>query len=364
MKFTTPGDERRGGLGLARLSLYNRRMASKTALNAAQSALLGQPLDSKIWLEGPAGSGKTTAAVQHILRLLESGVAAESILVFVPQRSLAAPYIQALRQQSRYPGGQVSVHTLGSLSLQMVELFWFLVAERAGFKHPQDLPNFLNLELVQYFMTRAVEPLINQRDYFNSVRIDRARLYSQIIDNMNKAALVGFPISEIGARLKSALRGGVEQAHIFDDAQTCALAFREYCLAHNLLDFSLYVEVFRERVVTQPQAEAFLRGRYKHVIADNVEEEPPASHRLLAALLENCRSALMLFDHDAGFRRFLGADPVNARRLRALCDVVETFDASLVMQPPMRALGASLATQLGFVSARPGSQASVEARWR
>ena len=129
------------------------------------------------------------------------------------------------------------MQTLGSLSLQMVEMFWFLIAERAGFAHPQDLPNFLSLELVQYFMTRAIEPLVNQRDYFNSVRIDRARLYSQIVDNMNKAALVGFPISEIGARLKTALAGGVEQTHIYDDAQTCALAFRDYCLARNLLDF-------------------------------------------------------------------------------------------------------------------------------
>ena len=80
-------------------------------------------------------------------------------------------------------------------------------------------------------MTRAIEPLVDQRDYFNSVRIDRPRLYSQIVDNMNKAAIVGFPISEIGSRLKSALASGVEQAHIFDDAQTCALAFRKYCLA-------------------------------------------------------------------------------------------------------------------------------------
>ena len=255
---------------------------------------------------------------------------AESILIFVPQRSLAQPYILALREQSTYQGGQVTIHTIGSLSMQLVEMFWFLVSERAGFEHPQDLPNFLSLELVQYFMTRSIEPLVNQRDYFNSVRIDRSRLFSQIVDNMNKAALVGFPVSEIGTRLKSALAmggGGVEQAHIFDDAQTCALAFREYCLAHNLLDFSLYLEIFRDYVLPLPQAEAYLRGRYKHIIADNVEEEPPASHDALAALMESCSSALILYDRDAGFRRFLGADPDHARRLREYCDVQETFDA-------------------------------------
>ena len=279
--------------------------------------------------------------------MLERGVPAESILIFVPQRSLAQPYIRALRGLTGHRGGQVSVHTIGSLSLQLVEMFWFLIAGRAGFKHPHDLPNFLSLELVQYFMTRVIEPLVDQRDYFSSVRIDRPRLYSQIIDNMNKAALVGFPISEIGSRLKTALASGVEQAHIFDDAQACAMAFREYCLDHNLLDFSLQLEVFRNHVWRAPQARGYLRGRYRHLIFDGAEEDNPASHEFVGDLLEICQSALILYDRDAGFRRFLGADPDSALRLRERCDVKATLEESFVMGAEVSALGVALATQLG-----------------
>ncbi len=240
------------------------------------------------------------------------------------------------------------MQTIGSLSLQMVEAFWFLIAGDAGFKHPRDLPNFLSLELVQYFMTRAIEPLVDERDYFNSVRIDRPRLYSQIVDNMNKAALVGFPISEIGSRLKTALASGVEQAHIFDDAQTCALAFRKYCLEHNLLDFSLQLEVFRDHVWAAPPAQGYLRGRCKHLIVDGAEEDNPASHGFLSDLLESCESALIIYDRDAGFRRFLGADPNNARRLRDRCDVKTTLDETFVMGEAVAELGAQLAAQLGI----------------
>ena len=272
----------------------------------AQSEIIDAPLNCNIWLEGIAGSGKSSVGVARVLHLLGRGVPAESILIFVPQRALAQPYITALRQHTAHRGGQVSVQTIGSLSLQMVETFWFLIAGRAGFKHPNDLPNFLSLELVQYFMTRAIEPLVDERDYFNSVRIDRPRLYSQIVDNMNKAALVGFPISEIGTRLKSALASGVEEAHIFDDAQTCAIAFRKYCLERNMLDFSLQLEIFREQVWAEPSARGYLRGRFKHVIVDGVEEDNPASHGLLRDLLESCESALIIYDRDAGFRRFLG----------------------------------------------------------
>ena len=320
-------------------------------LSKGQTEILELPLDRRIWLEGMAGSGKTTVAVRRVLHLLASGVPAESILIFVPQRSLAQPYIRALRGLTSHRGGQVSIHTIGSLSLQMVETFWFLIAGQAGFKHPQDLPNFLSLELVQYFMTRAIEPLVETRDYFSSVRIDRPRLYSQIVDNMNKAALVGFPISEIGSRLKSALASGVEQAHIFDDAQTCAMAFRKYCLEHNLLDFSLQLEVFRAHVWAAPAARRHLRGRYRHLIVDGLEEDNPASQEFLKDLLESCQSALILYDRDAGFRRFLGADPDSARRLGERCEVKATLEDSFVMGPEVSALGAALAGQLGAADA-------------
>ena len=332
-------------------------------LSDKQAAVAQLPLDEKIWLEGIAGGGKTSVGVGRVLRLLSQGVPAETILIFVPQRSLAHPYVAAMREHTLYQGGQVSVHTIGSLSLQMVEMFWFLVAERAGFLHPQDLPNFLSLELVQYFMTRAIEPLVKQRDYFNSVRIDRARLYSQIVDNMNKAALVGFPISQIGSRLNAALAGDVEQTHIFDDAQTCALAFRDYCLERNLLDFSLYLEVFRDHVQALPPAQAYMRRRFRHLIVDNVEEDNPASHNFLASLLEDCASALIIFDRDAGFRRFLGADPDHARRLRQACDVHESLDESRVMQPAVAALGRRLSAHLGLV-ATSGERSDARAALR
>ena len=303
-------------------------------------------VDQSIWLEGIAGGGKTSVGVQRMLHLLENGAPAESIMIYVPQRSLAQPYLDALRGDSAHTGGQVTLHTLGSLSLRLVEAFWFLVASDAGFHHPRDLPNFLSLELVQVFMARAIEDMVRSRDYFNSLRIERSRLYSQISDNMNKAALCGFPITQIGSRLKSALGGGVEQAHIFDDAQTCALAFREYCLARNLLDFSLQVEVFQRHVRSLPQARDFLRRRCKHLIADNIEEDNPVSHRLLHALLESADSALLIYDSDAGFRKFLGADAENSRRLRDDCDVQLRFDRSHVMSPAVHALGARLVSRL------------------
>ena len=72
-------------------------MRNKSSFSPEQAAGALAAADEKVWLEGPAGSGKTSAGVARVLRLLESGVPAESILIFLPQRSLAQPYMEALR---------------------------------------------------------------------------------------------------------------------------------------------------------------------------------------------------------------------------------------------------------------------------
>ncbi len=311
------------------------------SLSAGQRRVVEQPVESHLFLEGPAGCGKTTAGVHRLRRLLENGVPASSILILVPQRTLATPYYDALHSPAVGPGGEVTVVTIGGLAQRMVDLFWPLVAAEAGFAHPDRPPTFLTLETTQYHMARLVRPLLEQH-YFDTIVIDRNRLYSQIVDNLNKAAVVGFPITTIGERLKAAWQGDESQRRVYDEAQTCALRFREYCLAHNLLDFSLQVEVFRDYLWASPTRRAYLLERYRHLLVDNVEESVPLAHDILRDWLPAARSALLIYDTDAGYRRFLGADPEGGHALGDLCDTRVVLDESFVSGRDVAALGAAL----------------------
>jgi len=314
-------------------------------LSDHQLALVERPIKSKTFLEGPAGSGKTTAGVGRLLHLLDSGIPGGAILVVVPQRTLATPYYEALRRPTVRAGGQVTISTVGGLAQRMVDLFWPLVADEAGFAQPDRPPTFLTLETAQYYMARLVHPLLDQ-GYFETVVIDRNRLYSQIIDNLNKAAVVGFPHTEIGERLKAAWGGERSQRRIYDEAQACATRFREYCLAHNLLDFSLQLELFTNYLWPLPLCRDYLLTTYTHLIADNIEEDTPVAHDLLGEWLSHCQSALLITDGEAGYRRFLGADPENVHMLRELCEEQVVFTESYVTSPDLRAFGYQLAQSL------------------
>ncbi len=306
-------------------------------LTREQIAVIEAPIDAKILLFGPAGSGKTTTGVERMRALLNAGVPGESILMLTPQRTLQEPYLELLHSPGRGVGGEVTPATMGGLARRMCELFWPLAAEAAGFSRPDQPPIFLTLETAQYYMAYIVRPLLEQ-GYFESVTIDRNRLYSQIIDNLNKAALVGFAHTDIGVLLDSTTQGDASQRRIYANAQDCANRFRAFCLQYNLLDFSLQMEVFANVLWPQPVVRNFLTRSYRHLIYDNVEEDSPRAHDLLREWLPDFESALLVFDEGGGYRKFLGADTGSGWALGQLCGEQVEFRGSFVSSPAIVAL--------------------------
>ena len=306
--------------------LYPRLM---TNLSLIQRQVIESPLDIRLFVSGSAGTGKTTTGIERLRYLLDQGVPADSILMLTPQRTMQEPYQDLLFSPERRAGGEVTSATIGGLARRICDLFWPMAAEAAGFRNPDQPPVFLTLETAQYYMAYLVRPLLEQ-GYFQSLTIDRNRLYSQILDNLNKAAVVGFPYTEIGSRMDEAWFGDPGQRRIYQDAQECASLFREYCLENNLLDFSLQLDIFANILWPQEQVQNFLKQTYRHLIYDNVEEDAPRAHDIIGEWLADFDSALLIYDNDAGYRYFLGGDAVTGYALSEVCDERIEFAESFV----------------------------------
>jgi hypothetical protein len=297
------------------------------------------------FLTGPAGTGKTTYAITRLRELLINQVPGYSILVLVPHLTLAGPY-QALLRDPALPGASaVDVLSLNGLALQTIDLFWPLVAERAGFKRPQARPIFMNIETAQYYLRQVIDPLLKQ-GYFDPnvvpITISLPRLMSQILDNLNKAAQMGLPHTQVGQRLATSLAAEPSGRVALEHAQTCINEFRNYCLAHNLLDFSLRIETFYQHLWPVEGIRQYLTRRYRHLIIDNLEEDSPFAHTILRDWLASTESALLISDEDAGYRIFLGANWRTAQKLADLADETLRFTESQVASPDILALGKQL----------------------
>jgi len=326
-------------------------------LTSEQRALAARPLNARIFLEGPAGAGKTTCGRKRLRFLLDQGVPAGEILLLVPQRVYANPYLPARLEEGgendpSLQNGAVQALTLAGLAQRAIEKFWLLAAAEAGFAAPDRPPVFLNVETAQYFLARVIAPLLED-GYFNSITLERRSLYSQILNNLNRAASVGFPHTEIGERLRSAWTGAKERERMYSDLQECANRFRAYCLEHNLLDFSLQIEVFTRRLWRLPACRSWLLETYRHLIADNLEEGTPVLHDLLYAWLPDCASALLIYDWEGGYRTILAADPVTAYRLKERCQEQVSFERSFVTPPELEAWIPFLGRALSRTQVRP-----------
>lgn len=318
---------------------------SSPYLTPEQHAVIDQPFDAHVFLEGSAGSGKTTVGVERVLHLLANGIPGNEILLLVPQRTLATPYYEVLRGPEIPAGGAVSILTIGGLARRMVDLFWPVISEQAGFAYPDQPPTFLTLESAQYYMAHLVRPLLTE-GYFDSVTIDRNRLYSQILDNLSKAAAVGFPHTQISSRLKSAWIGEPAQARVYEDSQYFATLFRDFCLSHNLLDYSLQLELFRHFIWSTSLCQEYLINEYRHLIVDNLEEDIPLTSDLLRDWLPDFDSALIIYDQDGGYRQFLSADPESNYALKQHCNVHAELRDEFVSSKEISSFGLTLANFL------------------
>ena len=311
-------------------------------LSQDQRSLIESPLTTKVFLEGPAGTGKTTVAVERLRYLLEHGVPSDSILLLLPQLTLAGPYTALLQSTS---ADRVTLTTFAGLAQRLLEMFWRQVAGDAGFAFPDQPPVFLNLETAEYFMAHVLRPHLDE-GLFKTVTLERSRLYTQILESLNHAAVAGFPITEIGARLKSAWLGDPAQLRIYEDVQFSANLFRSFCLQHNLVDFSLLAELFRQHLWHDPVCHDYLLHTYRHLLVDNVEEDAPVVHDMLREWLPSFDSALIIYDQEAGFRSLLGADPVSAVSLHKSCDQHIIFQRAFVASPPLQTLEKTLGAAL------------------
>ncbi len=293
------------------------------------------------FLEGPAGTGKTTAAMQHLHSLLEDDVSPYAVLALVPQRTLGRPYQINLVESGWSNVAGVDIVTIGGLARRSAERFWPLIAEPAGFAGDTE-PTFLTIETAQYHMAQFVDEA-TQTGRFDSVSVPRARLIAQALDNLSKAAINGFNIEDVTERLIAAWGGHSSRHMVYRTWQEVAQNFRAHCLQHNLLDFSLQIEVFTRHILNIEQSAAYLRKQYRHLVADNIEENSPVALDFIRWLWPSLESALLVYDSDAGYRIFLGAEPDAAHHLRDLCQSHEVHATAHGQSPPLQHLEQAVA---------------------
>lgn len=278
------------------------------------------------FIEGSAGTGKTTLAVAQLMDWLNSGVPAHEILVFISQRTLGIPYFRALNESNIPNAASVRIVTLGGLARRALTDYWTRVAGQLVKEWDGREPIFLNVETAQYYMAQFVEPAI-QAGHYEGVSVERSRIVAQTLDTLAKAAINAFPFDEVVDRLTAAWVGHSSRPRVYRTTMDIAQDFQAYCKENLLLDFSLQVDLYMKLLLNDADYAKQVKATHRYLIADNLEENFPVMLDFVNWLWPSLEDACLVYDTDAGYRIFLGASPELAYDFREKCDHHQTQES-------------------------------------
>ncbi len=306
------------------------------SLTATQQAAIAAP--GSLFLQGQAGSGKTTALLHRLARLLQEGESPYSILILLAEAA-DRRRIHIFLQQQLDDGDSDGLHHLHAttftyLAREMVQQFWPLIARPAGFERPFQPPRYIHYDMAQLLMWRIVGDMLNE-GAFAGITMRPQQIVSQALDNLNRAALNRLSLDDAAQRQLQSAAGEPDAARHIRDAMRAAQTFRAHCRRHSLIDVSLAVRVFDTQLLQHPEFHRYFRERFRHLLVDNVEEQTAAGQQFVASLLDVVQSAAIVHDHGGGYKQLLSAHPGGAAAFGELCRQSLTFEQQFVSSTPL-----------------------------
>ena len=139
------------------------------------------------FLLGPVGTGKSLVLQERLLRLLDRGEPAYTILVLIAEPEHRQPFKKAVMTSGLGPYADLKLTTFSQLALEMVKLFWPLIARQSGFTQPNLPPTILTYDLAQLLMWQIINPLLEE-GAFADLRLRPQQIVSQVLDTLNRSA--------------------------------------------------------------------------------------------------------------------------------------------------------------------------------
>jgi len=311
----------------------------EAGMTPQQEQAIFAPSEKRLLVQGEAGTGKTTALIHRVARMIREGTPPGHIRVLVRTPLQRRRWLEGPVQGLLPPA---AITTFFGLVRREVSLFWPLVAPESGVP----APHICNIELNEYLIQKTVEFLREQKKYFVGTQCSLSTLSSEIANNLAKAALNRQPFS----RIESILIGGMERPNpvrqrVIHQMQGALNMYIKELTVYSLLPFALAIEAFNRLNEQADYIESFSQ-RYPYLVVDNLEEASCTEICFLRELSFRLRGMTVGYDPCGGNTRVLGACPELAEReILPLCESVKLIH-SFSAAPPYLTLAKATARRI------------------
>ncbi|MEM7797659.1 MAG: hypothetical protein AAF633_00595 [Chloroflexota bacterium] len=331
---------------------------SELILSPTQKKLVAQ--DRKMFIEGAAGTGKTTLLYERLRHLLNEPAylnpdrppsrfgSANGVLVLLPERSKYAGFQPLLDQlEPSSPRLEAQLSTIYQLARDGVEKYWSMIAPQAGFEDPQSGPTWLTYDMAQTVMWEVVTPMLRD-GYFADLRLRPQQIISQLLDNLNRAASNRITVEVAIDKQLAAWAGDQEHRKQLYDAKRAAELFIQRCFNNNLLDTSLIMSVFDRFILQNKGLLQNYLGRFAHLLVDNIEEQTLLGQAVIERLIMQVESAHVIYDEGGGYKRLLAASPDQVELIKNRLDESVVMDETFGLDQEIFLVANKVRRRLGL----------------
>ncbi|MBS1912513.1 MAG: ATP-dependent helicase [Bacteroidetes bacterium] len=274
-------------------------------LNAAQLAVAEQ-IDGPVLVVAGAGTGKTRTLVYRVARMIESGIAPESILLLTFTRKAAQ---QMLRRAAELVGPKAE-HVQGGTFHSFANLTLRRHAEAAGYA-----PGFT---------------ILDQGDCEDVINLLRARLGLdarglRFPRKQSLAAMISASVNRLTPLSTIIEEDYPQYRRQIDDIEKLARSYQQYKREHSLMDYDdllINMSLLLER---NNDVRERLAGLHRYIMVDEYQDTNRLQHEIVRQLGERHRNVMVVGDDSQSIYSFRGAN------FRNIMDFPKTFAGTMII---------------------------------
>lgn len=262
--------------------------------------------EKSIIVSGKSGSGKTTLAIEKYKHMIEEEkINSENILVLVMNRHQAMTWEKELCLKT---AGEFKIYTYQNFVSRELSKFWPIIESKCSKIEKKSLkPEFISTDLANYMMELLVN-YYRRKGYLVDITSHSSSIASDLVSNINKAAMSLVDFKEIGTRLYNSLQ--IKESISRENYEHIDSIIDHYInsfLKQGVVDYGIGSYLYNNYLVND-HIYAEKLNSIKYILVDDFNEISPAQLSLVNKLMYTVEKGYMFYNQDGGFCTYYGAD--------------------------------------------------------
>ncbi|MBU3161132.1 hypothetical protein KPL37_15525 [Clostridium frigoris] len=259
-----------------------------------------------ILVKGNSASGKTTLAITKYRNLIENeNIKSSNILCLFMNKYQNITWTKDMIFNT---SGEIRKSSYYGFIRRELSLYWPYVTQNCKEIKINILkPEFASFDATNYAMKALVEHFRKVKGYFQDITSTSSKIASDLISNINNAALSLVPFDEIGTRLYNSLEvRDFLVKETYNQLDEVTMYYISKLLCNGVCDYGLAFYLYNNYLLHDPRYNSINNIRY--LIVDDIDEASPAEQELIFKIINNVDRAYLFYNPKGGLCSYYGAN--------------------------------------------------------